>query len=126
LEKRLGLSQGDRVSVSDLRKGLQDLANLDNFEEVWLNPSGHQDSLSLNLLIRPAPPRLAALGIDYDSDIGGRAWVGLLDRGATLSGIEGSAIVNLDELRQGVNAALRPAVVGNRLVRPVLSVKDRG
>jgi len=126
LEKRLGLAQGDRVSFSDLRKGLQDLANLDNFEEVWLNPSGHQDSLSLNLVIRPAPPRLAALGIDYDSDIGGRAWVGLLDRGATLAGIEGSAIINLDELRQGVNAALRPAVVGNRLVRPVLSVKIEG
>src|SRR4029453_9465231 len=106
-------------------KGLQDLANLDNFEEVWLNPSGHQDSLSLNLLIRPAPPRLAPLGINYDSDIGWRAWVGLLERGATLSGIEGSAIINLDEQRQGVNAALRPAVVGNPLGGPVSSVKSR-
>ncbi|HSE67051.1 MAG TPA: patatin-like phospholipase family protein, partial [Gemmatimonadales bacterium] len=126
LEKRLGLSEGTRVSVYDLRKGLQDLSNLDNFEEVWLNPSGHEDSLSLNLVIRPAPPRLAALGIDYDSDIGGRAWVGLLDRGATIPGVEGSAVVNLDELRQGVTAALRPAVVGNRLVRPVFSARIWG
>ncbi|HEU5153872.1 MAG TPA: patatin-like phospholipase family protein [Gemmatimonadales bacterium] len=126
LEKRLGLSEGARVSVYDLRRGLQDLSNLDNFEEVWLNPSGHEDSLSLNLVIRPAPPRLAALGIDYDSDIGGRAWVGLLDRGATIPGVEGSAVVNLDELRQGVTAALRPAVVGNRLVRPVFSAKIWG
>jgi NTE family protein len=126
LEKRLGLSEGNRVSVYDLRKGLQDLSNLDNFEEVWLNPSGHEDSLSLNLVIRPAPPRLATLGIDYDTDIGGRAWVGLLDRGATIPGVEGSAIVNLDEQRQGFTAALRPAVVGNRLVRPVFSAKIWG
>ena len=126
LEKRLGLTEGSRVSVSDFRKGLHDLSNLDNFEEVWLNPSGHEDSLSLNLVIRPAPPRLAALGIDYDSDIGGRAWVGLLDRGATIPGVEGSAIVNLDEQRQGINASLRPAVVGNRLVRPVFSLKLEG
>lgn len=126
LEKRLGLSEGHPVRVADLRHDLHDLSNLDNFEEVWLNPAGTHDSLSLNLAVRPAPPRLAALGIDYDSDIGGRAWVGLLDRGATLPGIEGSAIVNVDELRQGVSAALRPTVVGNRLVRPVLSVDIEG
>src|SRR5215510_6670206 len=63
LEKRLGLSSGDRVSVADLRTGLKDLAHLDNFEEVWLNPTGNHDSLSLDLEIRPAPPRLAAVGI---------------------------------------------------------------
>ena len=126
LEKRLDLRKGERVRVSDLRDRLKELADLDNFEEVWLNPTGRPDSLVLNLAIRPAPPRLAALGIDYDSDIGGRAWVGLLDRGATLPGIEGSAIVNLDELRQGVTASLRPTVVGNRLVRPLLSVEIEG
>jgi hypothetical protein len=123
---RLGIEPGSRLRVSELRQRLGELEELENFEEVWINPTGRPDSLNLNLTIRRSPPRLAVGGIGYDSDIGGRAWLGFIDRGATLPGIEGSAIINLDELRQGFIASLRPAIVGSRPLRPVLSLQAGG
>jgi NTE family protein len=117
---RLRIAPGDRLDVPDLRKRLAALADLEDYEEVWLNPSGRPDSLAFNVNVRRAAPRLAAVGIGYDTDVGGRAWVGLLDRGATLSGIEASAFVNLSELRQYATLALRPQAAGGRRLRPML------
>ena len=123
---RLGVHPGARLSIPDLRDRLGELAELENFEEVWINPTGSPDSLDLKLTIRPSPPRLAAAGIGYDSDIGGRAWLGLIDRGATLSRVEGSALLNLDELRQGFSISLRPTIVGGRPLRPVVTLLAGG
>lgn len=126
LQSRLGLNAGDRLNVGDLSERLATLSELDEYEEVWLTPTGPADSVLLAATIRRAPPRLAAAGVGYDTDLGGRAWVGLLDRGATVHGVEGSAIVNLDEQRQDGTVALRPFTVGSAGLRPVLSVMGGG
>ena len=126
LQSRLGLNAGDRLNLGDLSERLVTLAELDEYEEVWLTPTGPADSVVLAATIRRAPPRLAAAGVGYDSDLGGRAWVGLLDRGATVHGVEGSAIVNLDEQRQEGTVALRPFTVGGAGLRPLLSITGAG
>jgi hypothetical protein len=126
LRARLGITTGAPLDVPALRKHLAALPDLEDYEAIWLNPSGRPDSLRLSLTVRHAPSRLAAVGLGYDSDIGGRAWVGLLDRGATLPGIETSAIIDLDELRQDVTLALRPQSPGGRRLRPLLSLMGGG
>lgn len=123
---RLGLESGNRISVSDLSSRLETLAELEDYEEVWLTPSGPPDSLRFDLALRRAPSRLGVAGISYDSDLGGRAWVGVVDRGLLFHGVETSGIIDLDELRQEASAAIRPAGRNGPTFRPVLALLGAG
>jgi NTE family protein len=123
---RLGLENGNRISVKDLSARLGTLAELEDYEEIWLTPSGPADSVRFDLALRRSPSRLGVAGISYDSDLGGRAWVGIVDRGLLLHGMETSGIIDLDELRQETSAAIRPAGRNGRTFRPVLGLLVAG
>jgi len=121
IRQQLGIAEGDWLSLPDLREHLRAVAAGDDYVEVWLQPSGPPDSLTLSVAVRPAPPRLAALGLGYDNDIGGQLWLAAVDRGALLPGFETSASVTLGELRQELGLGLRTAQRGRHPRRPVLS-----
>ncbi len=119
IRRLLGLNERDRIDLARVRLGFQRLRRYDGLKAVWLQPSGPPDSVALRLLLRPAPRRLAALGLAYDNDVGGRMWAGFLDRGLLDHAMEGAAVLALGELRQELELAARLATVGSQPLRPV-------
>ncbi|HTS88865.1 MAG TPA: patatin-like phospholipase family protein [Gemmatimonadales bacterium] len=121
LRRQLDIAPGEYVDVAGLRSRLLSIGEGDNYQEVWLHPSGPADSLSLALSVRPAPKRLVVGGVTYDNDIGGQLWIGGLDRGVLLPGLETALSAVLGELRQQLELGLRPSAVWPRVPRPVLT-----
>ncbi len=117
----LGLSSGDSLDVGAVRSGFRVLGGYDEFRSVWLHPSGSRDTLALNIQVNPGPRRIAALGLAYDNDLGGRMWVGAVDRALLGRRLEGSTSLGLGELRQEVDIGLRTASIGNNRLRPALT-----
>lgn len=120
IRRQLRLTEGGELDVATLRDYLATLTQLDEFREVWLRPSGPPDSLRLDVLIRPAAPRVGVAGLAYDNDLGGQMWLGGVDRGATIPRIETSGTLVLGELRQELALTFRTAGVGRLLQRPFL------
>lgn len=121
LRRQLGLFDGDPIDVAALRTRLGAMGETDVYREVWLSPSGPPDSLTLSMVVRPAPSRLAVAGLAYDNDLGGQMWVGGVDRGTVIPGLETSGTMVLGELRQEAGVGLRRAVLGPFLRYPFLS-----
>lgn len=111
---RLGLEAGQALDLDRLRSGFRALATVEAIRAVWLHPSGPPDSLRLRLLVRPAPRRLAAFGVAYDNDLGGRMWFGGVDRVVLGQRFETSFAVGLGELRQDAEVGLRTFAVAPR------------
>ncbi len=123
LLRLLGLSERDSLQPPALRAGFRALGGYDEFRSVWLNPSGSGDTLNFDIEIHPGPRRLAAMGLAYDNDLGGRMWAGGVDRAFLGQRLEASVAIALGELRQDLDAGLRPATIGNRRLRPALTLQ---
>ncbi len=117
----LGLSGRDSLDVGSIRSGLLVLGGYDEFRSVWLHPTGNRDTLALHVQLNPGPRRIAALGLAYDNDLGGRVWAGGVDRALFGQRLEGSVSTGLGELRQDVDIGLRTATIGNRRLRPAIT-----
>jgi len=122
VRRLLGLEDGAALDVERVRGGFRRLARHDGFRAVWLQPSGPPDSLTLGLLVRPASRRLAAVGLAYDNDLGGRMWLGAVDRHLLGQRAEGSLALGLGEQRQDLEAGLRTYTVAERPLRPLATV----
>jgi NTE family protein len=120
IKRQLGLTPG-ALDPSLLRERFRVVGENADYRAIWLRPTGPPDSLTLTLLARPAPVRLAAAGLAYDNDLGGQMWVGGVDRGTVLPGLESSIILSLAELRQEVAIGFRREVLGPFIRRPFLS-----
>jgi NTE family protein len=123
LLRLLGLGTGDSLDLPALRSGLHILGAYDEFQSVWLHPTGNQDSVAFNLEVHPGPRRLAAVGLAYDNDLGGRMWGGAVDRALLGQRLEGSASTALGELKQELELGLRSATIGNRRLRPAITAQ---
>lgn len=121
LRRQLGIEEGDWLDVPGLRTRLQTLSESDDYQEVWIHPTGPSDSLTLSLVTHLAPARLVALGLSYDNDLGGQMWFGGVDRGTLVPGLESSARLTLGELRQELGLGFNPAAIGQHQRRFVLS-----
>jgi NTE family protein len=119
VRRQLGLEEGDWLDIPRLRDHLQAIGDADDYRELWVQPTGPPDSLTLSLALRPAPARLVVVGLAYDNDVGGQMWIGGVDRGSLFRGLEGSANLIVGELRQEFDIGFRPAAVGRH--RPLLS-----
>jgi hypothetical protein len=117
----LGIEEGDWLDVPGLRDRLQVVSEGDDYREIWIQPSGPPDSLTLSLAVRTAPARMVVVGLSYDNDLGGQMWMGASDRGTLLRGLESSVTLALGELRQELGVGFRPAAVGLHLQRPLLT-----
>jgi predicted acylesterase/phospholipase RssA len=114
----LGLNEGERLDIERVRDGFRYLAGSEAIRAVWLHPEGPPDSLRLDLLVRPASRRVAAFGVAYDNDLGGRMWIGAVDRKLLGQRLEASAAMGLGELKQDLELGLRTYTVVERPLRP--------
>ncbi len=120
IRQLLRLEEGALLDPVATRAGFRSLGKHDGFTAVWLQPSGTADSAVLRLQVRPANRRLAALGIAYDNDLGGRMWVGATDRRLFRRRLEGSVVLGLGELRQDLELGLRTYTLTHQPLRPTL------
>jgi hypothetical protein len=102
---------------------MRGLGTSERFREVWLSPAGRPDSLVFDVAFRSEPRRVAALGLAYDNDVGGRVWFGAADRHLLGEGVGGSAAVFLGELRQQVDLGLRVPSNRERPLTPFATLR---
>lgn len=102
----LGLGNGDTLDVTMLRNRLRRLGESDQYVALWLTPTGSGDSVAFNVAPERAAERTAAIGAMYDSDIGGRAWGGVVDHQLG-AGLESSAFFAFGTLEKELVFSLR-------------------
>ena len=125
LERLLGLRVGDSLDPSRLRARLRGLGVASEaYRAVWLSPRGTADSVEFDLTLRRAARRVAALGLAYDNELGGRMWAGGVDRRLFGLALEGSGALFLGELRKELYAGFRRNYqVGRQLIDPTLTLR---
>lgn len=101
----LGLKRDSPLHLRALEAQLAELAHIEAFRELWLGPTGEGDSVVFRAQAIRAAPRVAGLGLAYDHDLGGRLWMGGLDR-ALFPGIETSGILTLGRYRSDFTGIL--------------------
>ena len=123
LARALGLAPDGPLDAEALRVRLRRLGTSERYIAAWLNPTGAADTASFDIATARAPDRIAALGLAYDNELGGRMWLGAVAR--RLPGrIEGSAALLLGNFRKDASLGVRRAApaVGTEFV-PALTVR---
>jgi NTE family protein len=123
----LGLSRNQRLDLAALSAQLADIPNIESFREIWLGPvdGGREgsDTISFRARITPAARRVAGLGVAYDHDLGGRLWIGALDR-HSVRGVQGSAVLSLGRFKSDLTGTLlSPIGVGRMRLMPLASFR---
>jgi NTE family protein len=108
IARALGLASGDPLDAEALRTRLRRLGTSERYIAGWLNPTGTGDTVSFDIATARAPERIAAMGLAYDNELGGRMWLGAVER-MLPGGIEGSVALLLGNLRKDVSLGIRRA-----------------
>lgn len=106
-EQTLGLAPGHTLEVESLREALLRLADMEPYRSVWLHPTPAGDSTAFQVQVRHASPRVAGLGVAFDNDLGGRLWLGLLNRVELDARYELSGVVTLGRFRRDLTGGVR-------------------
>ncbi len=123
LRRLIGFGSTDTIEIPRWRAGLRRLGQSDTYTAIWFYPHGDPDSLELSVVPRYAPRRVAGLGLVYDNELGGRLWLGAVDRHLVRRGTEGSAAVFLGEFRKELYAGLRDRRLSRAIVTPTLTAR---
>jgi predicted acylesterase/phospholipase RssA len=124
LERLLGLSIDDSLDLPLLRGRVRHLSRAEAYDAVWLGPRGSDDTVSFHVSVQRAARRVAGLGLAYDSELGGRMWLGAVDRRMLNLALEGSTAVFLGEFRKELSFGLRRNYqLGRQLMTPTLTVQ---
>ena len=119
LAHALRLSPGQSFDLHTLEQRLLSFGRRELFREIWLHPTGTGDSVTLHPTLRRLPRRIAGIGLAYDQELGGRAWVGMLDRGAPIIQAEASAILTLGRFNSNLNLGIRrQSLLGHPTLSP--------
>jgi predicted acylesterase/phospholipase RssA len=104
----LRLRRGAALSLDSLKRGAQRASYSDPYEGVWLNPE-REDSTSIGFrpLFIDRPRRSLGLGLDYVSSVGAHVWMGVIDRALLNTLAEGTALLELSEVRQELELGVR-------------------
>jgi len=120
--RTLGLAKGAQVDTAAISRGMEELGDREWYRGVWLNPGGSGTQVAFSPAILPEPNRLAAGSVAYSSDLGGRVWLGVMDRALLGSSAQGSVAILAGQLRQDFVLDLRlPKRAAERPV-PVLGL----
>lgn len=123
LRSLLGFAHSDTVNVPVLAERLRRLASSERFAAVWLNPRGTQDTVSFNLNVQRQPARSGGIGLAYDQELGGRAWLGYSDHRLLGVAVEGTAIARIGTFRDELHLALRGnQLLDRQLFNPLLTI----
>jgi predicted acylesterase/phospholipase RssA len=106
-QQLLRLAPGEPIDVRALQRRLRSLGTSERYSSVWLFPRGSRDSVSFQVTPHLAPARVVAIGAAYDNDLGGRIWLGQVNRRVLGRNLEVSSAVFLGELHQGLSSGLR-------------------
>jgi NTE family protein len=124
LRRLLGLGLSDTLDPALLRSRVRHMARLEAFRAVWLSPQGAGDSVAFNVSVRRAPRRVAGLGLAYDNELGGRMWVGAVDRRLFDLSLEGSSALFIGEFRKELYLGFRRNYqLGRQLMTPALTTR---
>ena len=117
LQGLLGLEPGRAIDIRNLQRNLRRLGTSDRYSSVWLFPRGTRDSVSFQVTPDFAPGRVVAVGAAYDNDLGGRVWLGQVNRHVMRTSLELSSAAFLGELSQQLLvAARRTSIRGSRII----------
>jgi predicted acylesterase/phospholipase RssA len=124
LERLLGLGLSRTLDSALLRSRVRNLAHSEAYRAVWLAPRGAGDSVSFDVSVRRSPRRIAGLGLAYDKELGGRMWVGAVDRRFLELALEGSGALFIGEFRNELSLGLRRNYqLGRQLMTPTLTAR---
>ena len=120
----LGLGLSDSLDSDLLHSRVRNLAHSEAYQAVWLSPSGAGDSVAFDVSVQRSPRRVAGLGLAYDNELGGRMWVGAVDRRLLDLSLEGSTALFLGEFRKELYLGLRRNYqLARQLMTPVLTTR---
>jgi NTE family protein len=124
LERLLGLGLSDTLDLGLLRSRVRQLARAEAYQAVWLAPTGSGDSVAFDVSIRRSARRVAGLGVAYDNELGGRMWVGAVDRRFLDLALEASTALYLGEFRKELYLGFRRNFqFGRQLMNPALTAR---
>jgi predicted acylesterase/phospholipase RssA len=124
LSRLLGLGLSDSLDAGLLRSRVRNLAHSEAYRAVWLAPSGAGDSVAFDVWVQRAPRRVAGLGLAYDNELGGRMWVGAVDRRVFALALEGSTALFLGEFRKELYLGFRRNYqLGRQLMTPAFTTR---
>ena len=109
LAQSLDLAPGQRFDENALARGLSLVTASERYDAVWLNPSGHGDSVAFDAIVDRGPRRRAAIGLAYDEDVGGRIWLGSYGHPLTNYDLTAGAFVQAGGLREMAQIGVRGA-----------------
>ena len=114
----------DTLDADLLHSRVRHLANSEAYQAVWLAPQGAGDSVGFDVSVQRAPRRVAGLGLAYDNELGGRMWVGAVDRQVFDLALEGSTALYLGEFRKELYLGLRRNYqLGRQLMTPAFTTR---
>lgn len=123
VSRTLRLVPGHRLDVDALATRLLTLGHRELFRELWLVPTGAGDSVTFHPIVRRLPERTAGIGLAYDTELGGRAWLAALDRRVAVLRGEASGVLSLGRFESDLALELRrPSLLGHPALSPVLQV----
>ena len=124
LRRLLGLGLSDSLDADLLHTRVRHLAHSEAYQAVWLAPSGAGDSVAFDVSVRRAPRRVVGLGLAYDNELGGRMWVGAVDRRVFGVALEGSTALFLGEFRKELYLGFRRNYqLGRQLMTPAFTTR---
>ncbi len=104
----LGLRPGRALAVDSLRRDVQRASYSDPYEGVWLNPERQDSSrVAFRPLFLDRPRLSLGVGVDYVSSVGAHLWLGGIDRTVFGTLAEGTALLELSEVRQQIELGVR-------------------
>lgn len=99
---------GDTLVKDSLERMLRHASYSDFYQGAWLNPT--RDAAN-QVALQPAfidRPRVSlGVGIDYVTSVGGHLWTGVIDRQLRDTRAEGTALLDLSEVRQELTLGIR-------------------
>ena len=124
LRRLLGLGVSDSLDAALLHSRVRHLAQSEAYRAVWLAPRGAGDSVAFDVSVQRAPRRAAGLGLAYDNELGGRMWVGAVDRRVFDLALEGSTALFLGEFRKELYLGFRRNYqLGRQLMTPTFTTR---
>ncbi len=127
LARALLLNPGKPFDRHVLEQRLLSFGRRDVFREMWLGPTGSGDSVALHPVLRRLPRRSAGIGLAYDQELGGRTWVGLLDRRAPIVKAEASGVLTLGRFNSNLDLGIRrQSLLGHPTLTPAFRLSLTG
>jgi len=107
LGRVLGLTPGASLDEAALRAQVIQFGGYDTYHAAWLGPHGSGDTVSFQVGLRRASPRIAGVTVAYDNDLGGRLGLMYLDRHFFGTALEGSGTLGLSRLKTDLTLGVR-------------------